>query len=139
MVILRDAAPFCVTRGNLICHVALPANLPRFTCLYSFLPSFQGLFWRPSSVQNGSCLVPLDSLRSLLSNDIKFVQIGARKEKLWLPEVGAFELFFCVFPAKIPAKRELLPIDTEEKSLVFFFLDPNPHLASLSLVFGRDV
>jgi hypothetical protein len=29
--------------------------------------------------------------------------------KLWLPEVGASELFFCVFPANIPAKREMLP------------------------------
>ena len=34
-------------------------------------------------------------------------------EKLWFPEVGASELFFCVFPANIPAKREMLPANRE--------------------------
>jgi hypothetical protein len=34
-------------------------------------------------------------------------------EKLWLPEVGSSELFFCVFLAKIPAKREMLPTNRE--------------------------
>jgi hypothetical protein len=113
MVMLRDVASCCWTRGNLICHVALPANLPRFVCLYSFLHNFRGSFWGPSSVQNGSCVVLLKILRSILSNHIKFAQIGARTEKLWLPEVGASKLFFCVFPTKIPAKREMLPANQE--------------------------
>ena len=58
-------------------------------------------------------MVPLESLRILLSNDIKFAQIGARTEKLWLPEVEAPELFFYVFSAKILAKREMLPATRE--------------------------
>ena len=29
------------------------------------------------------------------------------------PEVGASELFFYFFPAKIPAKREMLPVNRE--------------------------
>ena len=113
MVMLRDVASCCVTHGNLICHVALPANLPRFVCLYSFLHSFRGSLWGRSGVQNGSCMVLLKILRSILSNDIKFAQIGARTEKLWLLEVGASKLFFCVFLAKIPAKREMLPANQE--------------------------
>ena len=58
-------------------------------------------------------MVPLESLRSLISNDIKFARIGVWTEKLWLSEVGASELFFCVFSAKIPAKREMLPVNRE--------------------------
>ena len=58
-------------------------------------------------------MVPSESLRILLSNDIKFAQIGARTEKLWLPEVGVPELFFYVFSAKILAKREMLPANQE--------------------------
>jgi hypothetical protein len=58
-------------------------------------------------------VVPLESLRILLSNDNKFAQIGARTEKLWLPEVGAPELFFYVFSTKILAKREMLPANRE--------------------------
>jgi hypothetical protein len=34
-------------------------------------------------------------------------------EKLWLPEVGASELFFFVFLAKITAKWEMLPANQE--------------------------
>jgi hypothetical protein len=48
-----------------------------------------------------------------LSNDIKFAQIGVRMEELWLPEVGSSELFLCVFPAKIPVKRGMLPANRE--------------------------
>ena len=33
------------------------------------------------------------------------MRIGIRTRELWLPEVGVPELFFRVFPAKIPAKR----------------------------------
>ena len=113
MVMLHNAAPCCVTCGNLIYQVALPANLPRFVCLYSFLLDFRGSFWGPSGVQNGSCVIPLEILRSLLSNDIKFSQIGVWAEKLWLSEVGASELFFCIFSAKIPAKREMLLVNRE--------------------------
>jgi hypothetical protein len=53
-------------------------------------------------------MVLMESLRNLLSNDINVAQIGVWMKKLWLPEVGAFELFFYVFLAKIPAKQEML-------------------------------
>ena len=48
-------------------------------------------------------------LRSLLSNDIKFVQIGVLLEKLWLPKIEVSELFFCIFPIEIPVELEMLP------------------------------
>ena len=38
----------------------------------AFYPSFLGSFWRPYGIQNRSCVVPLEILRILLSNDIKF-------------------------------------------------------------------
>ena len=78
-----------------------------------FWPNFRGSFWRPSGTQYGSCGVPLEILRSLLSNDIKFAWIGVQTEKLWLPEVGSFKLFFRVFLAKIPANWEMLPVNRE--------------------------
>jgi hypothetical protein len=58
-------------------------------------------------------VVRLESLRSLLSNDITFEQIRARTEKLWFLEVRVSEQFFCVFPTKIPAKPEMLPANRE--------------------------
>jgi hypothetical protein len=58
-------------------------------------------------------VVPLESLRSIISNDIKFARIGVRTKKLWLSEVGASDLFFCVFPTKISAKRGMLPANRE--------------------------
>ena len=42
-----------------------------------------------------------------------FAKIRVRTEKLWLPEVGVSEQFFCVFPARIPAKPEMLPANQE--------------------------
>uniref|UniRef100_A0A2N9F4L6 Uncharacterized protein n=1 Tax=Fagus sylvatica TaxID=28930 RepID=A0A2N9F4L6_FAGSY len=33
--------------------------------------------------------------------------------ELWLPEVGVPKLFFCAFPAKIPAKRGKPPANRE--------------------------
>jgi hypothetical protein len=78
-----------------------------------FGPDFQGQFWRHSGIQNGSCIIPLESPRCLLSNDIKFSQIEVRTEKLWLPEVGVSELFFRIFPVKILAKRGKLPANRE--------------------------
>ena len=102
------------------CHVAiLSATRPlRQIFLNSractvFRPNFWGSFWRPYGAQNGSCRIPLEILRSLLSKDIKFAQIGVQTEKLWLPEVQSFKLFFCVFSAKIPAKRGMLPANWE--------------------------
>jgi hypothetical protein len=45
-------------RGNLICHVAPPANPPRFACLYSFLTRFSrqllGAFWCSKWVMRGT-------------------------------------------------------------------------------------
>jgi hypothetical protein len=72
----------------------------------AFYPLFRGSFWRPSGVQNDSCMVPLESLRSILSNIINFAQIRA-----WT--IGVFEQFFCVFLAKIPAKSKMLPANRE--------------------------
>jgi hypothetical protein len=96
----------------------------RIRALHSFGPNFQGWFWRPSGTQNGSCIIPLESPKCLLSNDINFVQIEVRTEKLWLPEVGVSELFFCVFPVKIPTKRGKLPANRELRLVagVAFFL-----------------
>ncbi len=74
-----------------------------------FRPDFQGRFWKPSGTQNGSCSILLESPRCFLSNDIKFTQNRVRTEKVWLPEVGVSEMFFRVFPVKIPAKRGKLP------------------------------
>ena len=45
-------------------------------------PVFRGSFLGPSGAQNGSCEVPLEILRSLLSNDIKFAWVGVRTKKL---------------------------------------------------------
>ena len=59
-----------------------------FTAFYLL---FRGSFWGPFGVQNRSCVVPLEILRSILSNDIKFAQIRARTETLWLPEVRVSE------------------------------------------------
>jgi hypothetical protein len=55
----------------------------------------------------------LESSRCLLSNDIKFARIGVRTRELWLPEVGVLELFFRVFPVKIPATRGKPPVIRE--------------------------
>ena len=62
-----------------------------------FFTQFLRHFWRSSGTQNGSCNISLESPRFLLSNGIKFTQIGVRSGKLWLPEVGSSKLFFCVF------------------------------------------
>jgi hypothetical protein len=89
-----------------------PIFLDPSACIV-FYPLFQGSFWGPSGIQNGLFVVPSESLRSLLSNDIKFAQIGALSEKLWLLQIGVSELFFYIFLAKIPAKQEMLPANRE--------------------------
>ena len=81
--------------------------------LTAFYHLFRGKFSRSSGAQNGSYMVPLELLRSLLSNNIKFAQIGALTKKLWLPEAKVSEQFFYVFPAKIPAKSEMIPANRE--------------------------
>jgi hypothetical protein len=58
-------------------------------------------------------VVSLESLRSLLSKDIKFTQIGAWLEKLWLLEARVSEQFFCIFSVKIPAEPEMLLANQE--------------------------
>jgi hypothetical protein len=78
-----------------------------------FGPDFQGRFWRPSGTHNGSCSIPLESPICIISKDIKFAQIGVQTKKLWLPEVGVLELFFYVFPVKIPVKRGKPPANRE--------------------------
>uniref|UniRef100_A0A2N9ETE8 Uncharacterized protein n=1 Tax=Fagus sylvatica TaxID=28930 RepID=A0A2N9ETE8_FAGSY len=67
----------------------------------------------------------------LLSNDINFVQIGVRTRELWLPEVGSSELFFHVFPVKIPVKRGMLPANREfhvVAGVVIFPTHPGPRV-----------
>ena len=96
-----------------------------------FGSDFQGQFWRPSGTQNGSCSILLESPRCLLSNDIKFVQIRVRKKKLWLSEVGSSELFFSIFPVKIPAKRGKPPANRElhvVAGVTIFPTYPSPHI-----------
>ena len=77
----------------------LPVELTSFgpKLWIAFYLLFWGSFWGPFDIQNRSCMVPLEILRSLLSNDIKFAQIGSRTEKLWLSEVGMSEHFFVFF------------------------------------------
>jgi hypothetical protein len=76
---------------------------------------------------------PLESSGSLLSNDIRFAQIGVQMEKLWLLEVGVPKLFFRVFPTKISAKRGKLPAN-RELSLVagvaVFLMHPGSRIKS---------
>jgi hypothetical protein len=99
-----------------------------------FGPNFQGQFWRPSGTQNGSCSIPLESPRCLLSNDINFTQIRVQTEKLWLPEVEVSELFFSVFPVKIPTKRGKLPANRELRlvaGVAVFLTHPSSRINSL--------
>uniref|UniRef100_A0A2N9HJ14 Uncharacterized protein n=1 Tax=Fagus sylvatica TaxID=28930 RepID=A0A2N9HJ14_FAGSY len=49
----------------------------------------------------------------LLSNDIKFAQIGVRTKSYGSRKSGSSELFLCTFPAKIPVKRGMLPANRE--------------------------
>ena len=96
--------------------------------LVAFYHLIRGHFWRPYVIQNWSCLVPLEILRCFLSNDIKFAQIGAHTEKLWLPEVGVSEKFFYVFPTRIPTKLEMLLVNRElhvVAEVTFFLKVPN--------------
>jgi hypothetical protein len=74
---------------------------------------FRDTFRRSSLVQMGSCLVSLESLRYLLSNGTNFMQFGVLSSKRQLREVRVFELFFSVFPTKIPAKPEMLSVNRD--------------------------
>jgi hypothetical protein len=59
------------------------------------------------------------------------VRIGVRTKKLWLPEVGSSELFFHVFPVKIPAKRGMPPANREfhvVAGVVIFPTHPGPRV-----------
>ena len=89
-----------------------------------FWPDFRRQFWRPSDTQNQSCSISSESPRCLLSNYIKFVWIGVWTKKLWLPEFGSSELFFHVFPVKIPAKRGMPPAKREFHVVAGFFIFP---------------
>jgi hypothetical protein len=78
-------------------------------------------------------MVSLESLRSLLSNDIKLVQIGAQAKKLWLQEVRVSEQFFCVFQVKILAKPEMLLTNRElhvATEVALFLKVPNSQINS---------
>ena len=44
--------------------------------------------------------------------------------ELWLPEVGVPELFLCVFPAKTPVKRGMLPVNRELYVVPGFIIFP---------------
>jgi hypothetical protein len=126
---VRHAVLFCASYSNR--RVAILSTRWKFAQRTIFGPDFQGRFWRPSSTQNGSCSIPLESPRCLLSNDIKLAQIGVRTKKLWLPEVGSSELFLCVFPANIPVKRGMPPANRElhvVAGVVIFPTHPGPHV-----------
>ena len=62
-----------------------------------------------------------------------FQRYKVHAEKLWLLEVGVSELFFCVFPAKIPAKRGKPPANRElrlEVGVVVFLMNPGSRIKS---------
>ena len=110
----------CGTQGGAAWHVAVSSatwHLQQIlfdSCICTvFWLGFRGSFWGPFGVQNGSCVVLLEISRSLISNNIKCARIGVWTKKLWLSKVGASELFFCVFSAKIPAKQEMFPANRE--------------------------
>ncbi len=77
------------------CHDRLTSLSPKLCTVFYLL--FLGNFWGPSGVQNGSCMIPLEILRSILSKDIKFAQIRALLEKLWLPEARVSSCFSAFF------------------------------------------
>ena len=118
----------------------LPATRPLHRILLDFCtgtvfwPNFRGQFWRPSGAQNGSCSISSESSRRLLSNDISFAWIGVWTRELWLPKVRVLELFFRVFPAKIPAKRGK-PLANQElhavAGVVIFLTHPGLRINSL--------
>ena len=121
-----------VSRSIMRCdtfHSYLPyvpfQNLTSFNLefLTTFSHLFRGKFQRSYGVQNRSCLILFESLRCLLSNYIKFSQIGARTGKLWLPEVRVSKQFFSIFLARVLAKLKMLPANREllvVTELIFF-------------------
>ena len=109
-MVLRDA---CTTWRSYLPRGTSNGSFSIFVSIQFSNPVFSRQFSRPSGVQNGSCGISLEILRSLLSNDINFAWIGVWTKKLWLPEVGASELFFRIFSAKIPAKWGTPPTNRE--------------------------
>jgi hypothetical protein len=62
-----------------------------------------------------------------------FQRYKVHAEKLWLKEVGVSELFFCVFPAKIPAKWGKPSANRElrlEAGVVVFLMNPGSRIKS---------
>uniref|UniRef100_A0A2N9FYK6 Uncharacterized protein n=1 Tax=Fagus sylvatica TaxID=28930 RepID=A0A2N9FYK6_FAGSY len=126
----RDG-PARVPRGVLIFHASPSSNPPRFSRAYPFLIRFSRAFWRSFGTQNGSCSISSESSQRLLSNGIKFAQIGVQTRELWLSEVGVPELFLYVFPEKIPVKRGLPTVNREfhvVAGVVIFPTHPGPHV-----------
>ena len=132
LVQLHHARRMVTLHGTCGCHVAILSatwhlrQILLDSHVYTvFWPYFRGSFWKSSGAQNGSCSVSLKILRSLISNDINFVWIRVRTEKLWLLEVRSSELFFPNFPVKIPANREMLLANRELHLIagVVFFLE----------------
>ena len=83
------------------CHVAILSAMRPLRRIFLdllaytvFCPDFRGSFWRPSGAQNGSCRVPLEILRGLLSNDIKFTRIGVRTKSYGPQKSGRLSYFF---------------------------------------------
>jgi hypothetical protein len=114
-MVLHDA---CATWRSYLPSGTFNGSFSIFASIYFSDTVFSRQLLEPSGVQNGSCSMSLESLGSLLSKDIRFAQIGVRTKKLWLPEVGVFELFFRVFPAKILAKRGMPPANRELRLVV---------------------
>ena len=100
-------------RGDLICHAAPPTNLPRFTCLYSFLTQFSSqlleAFWCSKWVMSGTVgnleksTFQRYKVRVNRSSDRKFMAPGSR----------VVRAVFRIFPMKISAKQGMLPANRE--------------------------
>ena len=94
-----------------LCLYSLAQPFPILSLLAQIfwqLLTFRGPFGRHFHVQNRSCLLLLEILICILSNDSKIARIGARMRELWLLEASVFEQLFSAFLVKIPAKLEML-------------------------------
>ena len=94
------------------CHVAILSSSV-FVRVPFFLTRFSRAVLEAFWFSKWSYSISSKISRRLLSNGITFARIGVRTRELWLPEVRVPELFLCVFPAKIPIKRGMLPANRE--------------------------
>ena len=96
MDMLHVAAPCCVTRGHLICHVALSAIPPRSECMYNLLPAFLRqlleIFWCPKWIMCGT-------VGKLKKSNFKRYQVCANRSLdrkiMALGSRGVRDVFLC--------------------------------------------